>query len=194
MTNTSATGGYLVPSSTAPDYDAALDRIVQQMVVGITGLPGTMVRPRWQPNPPKQPEPSVDWCAIGVQSVIPDDGPAIVHDGSGDGSDTSSRHETMEYVASFYGPHGLGNATLLRDGIAIPQNVEAIEAAGLRFVETSSITPAPALYNEQWIRKYDIRLTLRRQVSRTYPVRNLLSAVGTIHGEAIPDQPFEVES
>ena len=194
MPNTSATGGYLVPSTTAPDHDAALDRIVQQMVVGITGLAGAMVRPRWQPNPPKQPEPNVDWCAIGVQSVTPDASPAIVHDGTGDGSDTVNRHEDIEFVASFYGPNGLGNATLLRDGFSLPQNVEAIGATGLLYVGTSSITPAPALVNEQWVRKYDLRLTLRRQVSRTYPVLNLVSVVGTIHGETVPDQPFEVES
>lgn len=193
MTNTSATGGYLVPSSSAPDYDATLDRAVQQMVVGIVGLSGDKVRPRWQPNQPKQPEPSVDWCALGVQSVTPDDGPAIVHDGSGAGSDTVARHETIEFVVSFYGPSGLGNAARLRDGVSLPQNVEAIEAAGLRYVATSEIIPAPALVNEQWVRKYDIRLTLRRQVSRTYPVLNLVSAVGTIHSDTAPDQPFEVE-
>ena len=194
MPNTSASGGYLVPSTTAPDHDAALDRIVQQMVVGITGLAGAMVRPRWQPNPPKQPEPSVDWCAIGVQSVTPDASPAIEHDGAGDGSDTVNRHEYIEFVASFYGPNGLGNATLLRDGFSLPQNVEAIGAAGLLYVGTSPITPAPALVSEQWVRKYDLRLTFRRQVSRTYPVLNLVSVVGTIHGETVPDQPFEVES
>lgn len=194
MPNTSATGGYLVTTTTAPAYDGDLDRLIQQMVVGITGLAGTMVRPRWQPTPPKQPEPSVDWCAIGVQSVTPDDGPAIVHDGTGNGTDTVNRHEDIEFAASFYGPHGLANATLLRDGFSLPQNTEAIGAAGLLYVGTSMITPAPALVNEQWVRKYDLRFTLRRHVSRTFPVLNLLSAVGTIHGETVPDQPFEVES
>lgn len=194
MPNTSASGGYLAPPSAAPAYDAALDRVVQQIVVGITGLPGAYVRPRWQPVQPKQPDPSVDWCAIGVQSITPDDGPAIVHDGAGDGSDTIRRHEAIEFVASFYGPNGLGSASLLRDGISLPQNVEAIAAVGLAYISTSQITPAPALVNEQWIRKYDIRLSFRRRVDRAYPVLNLLSAHGTSTPEVGPSQNFDTEN
>src|SRR4051812_9766277 len=56
-TNDSSTGGYLSPVvASSALQDAALDALLQQMVAGITGLPGNMVRPRWQPVTPKQPE------------------------------------------------------------------------------------------------------------------------------------------
>ena len=180
MPNTSATGGYLGPTTTAPAYDSALDRLFQQAVVGITGLAGARVIPRWQPNPPKQPEPSIDWCSIGIHRIDGGSSRSIVHNSSGNGSDTLRRYETLEVVASFYGPNGSGNAALLSDGLTIPQNMEALASVGIEHIETSEITPAPALVNEQWVRKFDIRLTFSREVRRTYPVFNLLSAEGTI--------------
>lgn len=195
MTNTSATGGYLIPASAAPLSDADLEDVFQNAVAQVTGLPGRHVVPRWQTTPPPQPEPTVDWCAIGVQSVGVEATPAIIHVPTGDGADELQQFEQIELLASFYGPHGLGMASLFRDGMGIPQNSEAIRAAtGLAFVSSEPITPAPALYNQTWIRKYDLRLTYRRMISRTYPVLNLLSVVGVIHDGVAPAQSFEVES
>lgn len=192
--NDSSTGGYLTPTSSAPAYDLLLDRILQPAVIAIVGFTdATLVRPRWQTKPPPQPEPGTDWCAIGVHSIDPDDGPAIIHDGTGDGSSTVTRHETIDYLASFYGPNAMGNAARLRDGFSVNQNVEAIEAVGLRFVSISPAIPAPALVNEQWVRKFDVHLTFRRAVTRIYPILNLLSVVGTIQSDTAPDQPFDVE-
>lgn len=191
----SSTGGYLSPIGTPPLADADLEDLFQTMVVGITGLDGTMVRPRWQPNPPPQPEATVDWCAIGIQSIGVDDGPAFVHSPDGDGSDTVLRWETLGLVASFYGPNSIGNAETLRDGVSIPQNNESIAAASrLYFVSSQDITPAPALYNQTWIRKHDLRLTFRRMTSRVYAIRNLLSAVGTIRPDLGPSQNFDTEN
>src|SRR5574340_383319 len=86
MANTSATGGYLSPDASAlPLEGDALDALLQGMVVGITGLPGAMVRPRWQSVVPKQPEPTVDWCAIGITTSDRTDYPVEEHDGTGDG-------------------------------------------------------------------------------------------------------------
>lgn len=177
----SSTGGYLSPAVASPPLeDDALTAIFQQMIVGITGLPGNMVRPRWQPNPPKQPEPTVNWCALGIAVQTPDDGPAIVHNGAGNGSDTYIRHEQIDVLASFYGPNAMQNAQLLSDGLAIPQNLEQLKAQDMNSVDTGKIIPAPDLLNEQWIRRYDLTLTFRRKITRTYAVLNLLSAQGTI--------------
>ncbi|MFT2520511.1 hypothetical protein ACMWQB_30330, partial [Escherichia coli] len=64
--NTSATGGYLVPAVASPPLDDDdLDNLLHDMIAGISGLPRAMVRPRWQPTVPKQPEPGVNWCAFG---------------------------------------------------------------------------------------------------------------------------------
>ncbi|MEE3504836.1 hypothetical protein QN399_00915 [Pseudomonas sp. 10C3] len=181
MANTSATGGYLVPGgSSAPEEDQDLEDILQGMVSGISGIPGSMVRPRWQSLPPKQPEPSVNWCAIGVQETKTVANPAIDHNSSGDGNDQYQMHEGLTLLATFYGPNSQRYASIMRDGIFIPQNAEAIKAKGMAFVSASSIRPVPELVNQQWIRRYDLFIEMRRKVTRVYPVLNILSAPVTI--------------
>ncbi|SEI98906.1 hypothetical protein SAMN04244579_02716 [Azotobacter beijerinckii] len=176
MANTSATGGYLSPAGTPTPADQALEDILQPMLVGITGLHGAMVRPRWQPSPPKQPEPSVDWCAFGVMATRPDANPAIEHDGSDDGEDRYQRHQEVTLLATFYGPNAQAYGQILSDGLYVPQNGEALHAQNMAFVEAGDLVAAPELINQQWVRRYDLRIRLRRKIERTYPVLNILSA------------------
>lgn len=181
MANTSATGGYLLPGATSPPLqDADLDALIQKVVVGLTGLPGSLVRPRWQPVVPKQPDPGTDWCAIGVTVLDDDDYPSLEHDGAGDGQDQFSKHETIEVLASFYGPYAGTYAAQFRDGLYVPQNREALIAANLSLLDAGRVVPAPELVNQQWVRRFDVDLRLRRKVERTYPVLNLLSAATVI--------------
>jgi hypothetical protein len=182
----SSTGGYLSPAVASPPLeDDALTAIFQQMIVGIAGLPGNMVRPRWQPNPPKQPEPTTNWCALGIAVQAPDDGPAIVHNGAGNGSDTYIRHEQIDVLASFYGPGAMQYAQLLSDGLAIPQNLEQLKAQDMNSVDTGPIRAAPDLINEQWVRRYDLELTFRRKITRSYAVLNILTAQGTVQTNTV---------
>jgi hypothetical protein len=175
--NTSATGGYLVPAVASPPLeDDALDTLLQNMIAGISGLQGAMVRPRWQPTVPKQPEPGVNWCAFGVMSQQNDAGPALQHDPAGQGNDVYIRHQDLTVLCSFYGPGAKGLAQALADGLTIPQNNEAIGAQGMRFVDAEVIRAVPDLVNQQWIRRYDLNIRMRRKIQRTYPVLNLLSA------------------
>ena len=177
MPNDSSTGGYLLPGNPLlPAEDAPLDAIFQQMVVGITGLPGSLVRPRWQPVLPKQPEPNVDWCALGVMAQIADAGPAITHNKTGSGSDDYVRHEDIEVLLTFYGPNGQRYAAQIRDGLCIPQNIEGLTKNQIAFVDAGPIRTLPELVNQQWIRRFDLPLRFRRKVTRNYPIRNVLFA------------------
>lgn len=183
MANTSATGGLIAPvAETPPLTDDALDALFQVAVAGITGLSGALVRPRWQPVPPKHPEPSVDWCAIGITDISPDDGPNIQHVGSlvgevGEiGRDDYQRHETITLLCTFHGPLAMRYAAKLRDGIGIPQNMAGLKSSGVGFVESGPIRTVPELYNQQWIRRLDLVLIFRRKIERTYPILNILSA------------------
>lgn len=177
-------------AASPPLEDADLDSQFQEAVAGITSLPGSLVRPRWQPNTPKQPEPSVNWCAIGVMDVIPDDGPFIQHVSAGNGSDDYIRHEQINLACTFYGPGAQLNASALRDGFAIPQNMEALNGVGIYFVECGPLRPAPELVNQQWIRRYDLMVRFRRQVKRTYGVLNVFSA----NVELISDEIGEIKN
>ena len=181
MANDSSTGGFIPPAaSPAPLVDAALDALLQELVVGITGLPGNMVRPRWQPVVPKQPDPSTDWCAIGVVDFESDDFPSEVHVSTGNGSDTQSDHETLNVMASFYGPNAMRNAKILRSGLYVNQNLDTLSANDMALLEAKRIVTAPELINQQWIRRFDLTVIFRRKSTYTYQILNLLSGPSAI--------------
>ncbi|ALD93470.1 hypothetical protein CR3_4288 [Cupriavidus gilardii CR3] len=187
MANDSSTGGYLSPAVASPPLeDDALDDLLHDLVAGVTGLPGSLVRPRWQPTVPKQPEPSVNWCAIGVTVQTNDASPAIKHDPTGDGSDVYQRHQDIELLCTFYGPAAKGYAQMLVDGLAIPQNSEQLGLNDMKFVSAGTIRAAPDLVNQQWVRRYDVTVALRRKITRTYPVLNLLSAQVKTETDSVP--------
>lgn len=192
MSNTSATGGYLAPQGPAPlDGDPLVDAI-QEAIAGITGLPGDLVRPRWQPEPPNQSAAGTDWCEFGITSRRADDDPVIVHDGAGDGVDRMQRHETIEILVSFVGPACQTNAAILRDGCYVPQNREALQAVGIDLLDVGQLLAVPELIDTQWVNRCDMPVRLRRQIDRTYPVLNILSAAGPIQSES-STQPWKVE-
>lgn len=186
MANDSSTGGYLAPADAQPPpEDAVLDALFQQMVVGITGLPGSLVRPRWQPTVPKQPEASVNWCAIGVMDIDADAGPAIQHVPDGDGHDTYQRHEALTLLCSFYGPNGMRYAAQMRDGVGFPQNGGMLQVNEMGLISVGRILARPDLVNETWVKRWDLEIKIRRRVVRTYAVLNLLSG----KPELISDTP-----
>jgi hypothetical protein len=188
MAKTSATGGYLLPAVPSPPLeDLDLDAVFQAYVVGITGLPGAMVRPRWQPTVPQTPGPTADWCAIGVTRTRSQDYPAIQHDGAGDGQDTLTRHQELDVLVTFYGPNGMRYGDMLRDGAYIPQNSEAIGLQGIALVEVLDAFAVPELVNQRWQRRYDMKMRFRRVIRRTYPVLNLLGAEVDIQTDSGPD-------
>jgi hypothetical protein len=182
--NDSSTGGYLAPDpATAPIDDAAFDAFMQQVVVGITGLPGTLVFPRWQPEPPDLPAFGTNWCAIGEVNVYPDIYAAVIHDpvaNNGNGTDYLQRQETIELIASFYGPNCRSFCGMLRDGLQIAQNREVMSAAGMNLVETGNPRRAPVLIKNLWTDRIDQPFTIRRAILRSYPVLSLLSEAGTL--------------
>ena len=96
-TNTSATGGYLTAAPPLPLDDQALDEVFQALGVAITGLDGTLVRPRWQVVVPKQPAPAVNWCAVSVMTVQPDDGPYLEYQPVTNVT-TATDHETLTAI------------------------------------------------------------------------------------------------
>jgi len=176
MANTSATGGYLVPTTPSPAYDQPLDLQLQSVVRGITGLRGDLVRPRWQEKPPQQPARSDTWCAIGIIRIGAAYGRTIQHHPEGDGHDEEETYEDLELLASFYGPGCGGMAALLRDGLWIPQNREEMRANGMALTDTGRVTLLGEPIGPEFRRRADLHITLARNVSRSYPILNLLQA------------------
>lgn len=171
---------YILPASTTPlPRSLNLEQFIQTVIVGVSGLSGTLVRPKWQIAPPKQPEISQDWIAMGVNVSTPD---ANAYLGVNEANATTSqRHEALEIGCSIYGPNALSTCELIRDGFQIPNNREALTAANMGFVETGPIVHFPELINERWFNRYEMSIFLRREIQRTYPILTVLSARGTIH-------------
>lgn len=189
--NTSATGGYLRPVSTAPAEDDALADVLQALVKGVTGLPGQMVRPRWQTIPPKQPPADVDWCGIGVLSITPVEGNISQrHIAAGFGTSESFHDVVLDVQASFYGPHSSGLANTLRDGLMIAQNREEMMRQNMALVATPGPTMKTVeLVNTQYLNRSDISFQVRRRVARTWAIQNVLSVGGAILSDQGLDEP-----
>lgn len=187
MGNTSATGGVLSPIGALPLDDVDLDAVFQTLVVGITGLDGALIRPRWQitmdvagnlGGAPKQPEVTVDWCAIGVVNVKQSAGPWLVYN-EADNTELYWDHEELTILATMYGPNCQKFMRLLRAGLNVPQNTESLLPFMIRYVGCGPIRTVPELVNQQWIRRQDISLEFRRKVIMTYGIENIL--ISEIH-------------
>lgn len=167
----SSTSGPLLPDpNTDPPFGQPLEDFMQQVLAGITGLPGNMVRPRWQPEAPNLPDAGVNWLAFGIQTIDSDTYPAVQHTNN---LDTLYRDEEFEIQCSFYGVKAQYFASTLRDGLVVQTNLDVLREAGVAPVSSGSIIRAPSLVKELWLDKYDLALRFCRRITRTYPVLNL---------------------
>lgn len=182
--STSATGGYLPPTSTGGDLnDQALRRFLQQIVVNVTGLDGTMVRPRWQAEPPNIPDPAVDWCAIGPGQRERDPYPYLQEQADGSGAKVV-RNRVMEILCTFYGPNAEQNTEYLAQGLAVPQNRELMQLAGFNVVAPPRDSMArPIQIKQRWYYAVDMGFRVRQQMQYTFAV---LDVTG-VQGELIAD-------
>jgi hypothetical protein len=171
---------YILPSSTtALPNGLSLVQFIQTIFVGLTGLPGTLVRPLWQVEPPKQPDLKVNWMGMGIDVSTPDANSYV--NTNSDGLVISQRHETLEISCHIYGPNALENAGLIRDGFQIQTNLEALTLANMGFVEVGPMRHLPDLINERYIDRIIMSTFIRREIQRVYPIPTVVSASGVIH-------------
>lgn len=170
--NTSATGGYLLPDGGTVPSDQDLEDIFQGFIRGVTGIAGSMVRPRFQTVPLPMPAVGEDWVAFGIKSQRQDDSPYFdQHENDA----TTIRHEKIEVALSFYGTQGQHFAKLFVDGTAIPQNIDQLKPHKIKFVWVSEVLTVPDLINEQYVHRFDVNATFRRKTERTYPIKTFKS-------------------
>lgn len=175
MATSSQNAGYLVPAS-EPVNDDAYEDIVQSAIVGITGLPGSSVRPRWQVNPPNLPNIESDWCAFGQQNQTPEQFVWEGHDptgAAGEGINVVEKDVEQEWLCSFYGPNCRAVAERFRTGLAVGQNRAALITQGVMVVGCGDLVSVPALLQQRWSKRVDTRLTLRRRLRFTFPIRTI---------------------
>ena len=176
MANDSSEAGYLLPTSAA-SYGDPLDDVLHDAVAGMTGIPGSLVRPRWQPEPPQQPSYTTDWVAFGVTRSSVD---VFAYTRPGDSGETVERDEQLFVLHSFYGPNSHSICERFRDAFEVSQNRDALRASGITLVEVQEATLLPALLKEKWVKRVDVTVNYRRRTVRTFAVRTIQSAVGQI--------------
>lgn len=198
MATDSTTAGYLAPLAPDPKYDEALENIFHGLLHGITGIPKTLIRPRWQPDPPNQPDFQTNWVAFGVTIMQSDWDPYLLHEpeaAAGAGISSQSQGETLHIMLSFYGPNYQAYERRFRHGIHIEQNRDALTVEKIKFIELTEPVTLPALLKEKWVKRIDSKMVCRRWVSRTYPIRHFVEASGEIDTDASvsnPPLPFVV--
>lgn len=183
----SRTYGYLGPLNDPPQDDA-FGNWLHDVFAGITGLPGDMVRPRWQPEPPNRPEFGVDWMAAGVSERKFDFTPFIGHRDQGDGHDVLQEHEVLTIRCSFYGPSCERYASYLRRGFFVDQNRAECRKAGVGLVDIDAQLSMPEFMEQRWWPRTDLNVILRREIRMDYPVLTILRAMGPIHTETFDNQ------
>lgn len=172
MATDSIKPGYLLEQGDNASYDIDLDRILSRWLRGVVDYPDKMVRPRWQKYQTSIEDTDTDWCAFGVIGIEQDDNPALV------GADNQQlwRHEVIDCMASFYGPRGMAKARQFTDSVMVEQNNETLKTHGLTMYQCERIIPFPELINKQWVRRYDVRVHLRRKVVRDFAIKSLTDA------------------
>ena len=89
--------------------------------------------------------------------------------------------ESIQVLFCFYGPGGSGMATRFRDGMFVDQNADTLRRiSGLSLVSADDIRNLPELINNQWVRRYDLAVTLSRKNTRTYNVKSVVDPNVTI--------------
>lgn len=176
---TSATGGYLAPAAFSTNDDALQD-IIQAFIVGVTALTGTRVRPAWQPDMPVIPTNDTNWCAYSLGNFEAGQAYQVQ---VADGDDTVmqfQQHESFDLSCSFYGANCQRYAAVLRDGLQVAQNREALWLQGISLSGGVQIVHAPELINDVWHDRYDINVQMARAVFSEYPVLHFLGVAGTV--------------
>jgi hypothetical protein len=176
--------GYVAPANKNGEFnDAILNQFLNTLVVGLTGLPGPLVRPRWQPEPPNEPDFNTDWSAIGVVRRTRD---VFAFQGSIHVGDALTpmqrviRNQILETIASFYGPNAESNSELFAMGLSEAQNREGLFLNGFGLVEVQESLTVPALIKERWLSGVDVPFRMRRQQIYDYPNPDLAAANGTL--------------
>lgn len=177
--NTSATDGFLFPKPQTPPFNGlSFEEFLQTLLVGVSGLAGDLVRPKWQLDPPSQPDGCVNWLSIGLNE---EDADTFAYTAEQpDQSYAFMRMEALSLQCSFYGPDSLYYARQVRDNLQILQNTQMLARANMSFTSTSRLTRVPDLVNEQWVNRWEMTIYLRLEVLRTYPILPFLSASATL--------------
>lgn len=170
----------------APLEGAALLDFLQSWMAGVLSAPvldPTLIRPYAQGTPPVVPDAGEAWMAFTAVVGESDTFPWISQI---DATHVAlQRHERVRVLCSFYdtGVDGQAGrlATLLRDGVAVPQNCEPLFLANFGIVGVEEQVAVPSMLKTRWLWRVDQPIMLTRQVDRQYANQTIATANGTLN-------------
>jgi hypothetical protein len=185
--------------SVPPPTGAALNAILQPWLVALSTLPGPLVRPAFQSEPPDIPDAGEAWMAFRHSMRPADAYPYLGFDPAGNGGIGAmgmQRHEEIHLLCSLYdlGVSGRAEAlvTLMRDNMAVAQNVEYLRDYGMGMAGVGDLQPVPLVIKSRWQYRIDFPFVLRREIQRTYPIPSILAVPITIIPDTAPTRTFTV--
>ena len=158
--NTSATGGFLQPEPGPARSD--IERLLGDVIAGITGLSRDLVRERTA-QPPPVPESGATWCSFGIARRS-ESKSQVRHYETEDGQGMSRvlTHETLTVPVSFFGPGCEDAALKLKAGLQVSQNREPLWHANIALVRAGDVVTPPAPDELRWSGRADLALDFRR--------------------------------
>lgn len=190
------TPGYLNPSSTTPlPKQLTLTGFIQTVLTGVSSLPGPLVRPALQKDPPQDPDIEVDWMDFVIDMHRPDANAYLSSDN--DGVVSFQRNEDLEISCNVYGENAEVTYGLVRDSFQIQQNRAALFLNGMGFTKVTEAKRVPDLVNERFRNKLAFSVMIQRMIRRTYSIQNIVSLSGTVNvvfGNESFLLPFVVEA
>lgn len=191
MATSSAQAGFLQSVFSAVPHDDVLENAITLTIAGVTGLDQNYaVRPRFQEDPPANPDRSVDWVSFGIQRIL-----ATSFASQLQLSATSVaviRYQELELLLSWYGPHASSFAEMFRDGLQIDQNRDLLRASDIGLVGVSESTRAPELFKAKYLNRYDQTMTVRRRTQRSYAISVLTSAGIILNTDPVGETPISI--
>lgn len=191
----SSAAGYLAPNpapAPQPLEGQDLSTFLQQVVAGVTGMPGPSILPRWQAEPPTIPSTFTAWAAVGITRRSADTFAWVQHQSVAgtNGYDELQRDELIYLLCSFYDTGSGGqadtNASLLRDGLQIEQNRAILKVNNIGLVGVEDAIILPTLIKQRWLYRVDHNVVFRRRIQRSYPVLDLLAFSTVVLNTSIP--------
>lgn len=176
----SAVAGFLQPI-TAPLYDNPLDDFLHAFLVGLSAIPGQLVRPRWQPEPPNLPSFSTDWLSWGITEIEEDR--FAFQDQRDSQSAIVERDEMLTMLMSFYGPSAGKLAKQVSAGIQLSQNRAYLRSQSMTVIEVFDQVRIPSLLKEKWVPRVDLRARFRRRATWAYPIQTIESVQAALDND-----------
>ena len=175
MSNTSATGGYLVESGVLSRIK--IEDIWHGVISGITGIAPKLVRPNYQNEPGATIGAGDTYAIFGLKNDTAIEYPETYHIGTGDGTTVVIDQVRKLLTVSFYGELADDKADMFRRALHIGQNREALRRAGIAVVRVGNPEAVPELVNEKWLRRVDMEIVTVYEAVGKYDILNLLRAL-----------------